>query len=84
MAESSRELSGLHVKVNIDVSEALVGLKAIQREAKRATAALGELESATQTVHEYSLRDADGIARTYRRTDFGNGYDRITEVTDDN
>lgn len=50
MAESSRELSGLHVKINIDVSEALVGLKAIQREAKRATAALRELESTINGV----------------------------------
>lgn len=48
MAESiSRELDGLTVK--IDVSEALTGLKALTREAKRATAALRELESAIQS-----------------------------------
>lgn len=48
MAESSsRELSDLAKK--IDVSEALTGLKALTREAKRATAALRELESVIQS-----------------------------------
>lgn len=48
MAESSsRELSDLAMK--IDVSEALTGLKALTREAKRATAALRELESVIQS-----------------------------------
>lgn len=37
----SRELI---VKVNVDVSEALTGLKALQREAKEAVRALRELE----------------------------------------
>lgn len=32
----SREVGELHVKVNVDVSEALTGLKAIQREARDA------------------------------------------------
>lgn len=36
---------GLSVKVNVDVSEALTGLKALQREAKKATQALREVES---------------------------------------
>ena len=40
----SRELT---VKVNVDVSEALTGLKALQREAKEATKALRELEEQT-------------------------------------
>ena len=34
----------LSLKVNVDASDALTGLKAIQREAKKATAALKELE----------------------------------------
>lgn len=43
MADNSR--ANLSVKVDVDVSEALTGLKAIQREAKKATQALAELES---------------------------------------
>ena len=54
MAESnSRESNATIVEtyvVNIDVSDALTGLKAIQREAKRATAALRELESTINGV----------------------------------
>lgn len=38
----------LSVRINVDVSEALTGLKAIQREAKKATQALRELEAAQQ------------------------------------
>lgn len=36
------------LKVNVDVSEAIKGLKAVQREAKKATAALKELEEETK------------------------------------
>lgn len=36
------------VKVDVDISEALTGLKALQREAKKATQALRELEEAPQ------------------------------------
>lgn len=50
MAEStSRESDVLSYKFDIDVAEALTGLKALTREAKRATAALRELESAIQS-----------------------------------
>jgi hypothetical protein len=43
MAEK-RESNDLSVKVNVDCSEALTGLKAVTRESKKATAALKELE----------------------------------------
>lgn len=47
MAEAtSRESDVLSYKLDVDLSEALTGLKALTREAKRATAALRELESA--------------------------------------
>ncbi|ATH73164.1 hypothetical protein [Bacillus altitudinis] len=47
MAENKRESVGnLNVKVDVDVSEAIKGLKAVQRAAKDATKALAELESA--------------------------------------
>jgi hypothetical protein len=51
----SRELT---IKVDVDVSEALTGLKALQREAKKATQALRELEEAysTRTIHEELVR----------------------------
>jgi hypothetical protein len=43
MAEK-RESNDLSVKVNVDCTDALTGLKAVTREAKNATAALKELE----------------------------------------
>lgn len=47
MAENKRESVGnLNVRVDVDVSEAIKGLKAVQRAAKDATKALAELESA--------------------------------------
>lgn len=45
MAENTRELNGLTVKIDVDVSEAIRGLKAVQREAKKATQALAELSA---------------------------------------
>lgn len=47
MAENKRESVGnLNVKVDVDVSEAIKGLKVVQRAAKEATKALAELEAA--------------------------------------
>lgn len=46
---------GLSVKVNVDVAEAIVGLKAIQREAKKATQALAELKAAQEAVAERGI-----------------------------
>ncbi|MGK9388849.1 hypothetical protein [Bacillus sp. RK1064] len=47
MAENKRESVGnLNVKVDVDVAEAIKGLKAVQRAAKDATKALAELEVA--------------------------------------
>lgn len=42
----SKGSRGLTIEVDVDVSEALTGLKALQREAKKATQALRELEEA--------------------------------------
>ena len=39
------DIGEMNVKVNVDVSEAIRGLKAIQREAKKATQALAELKA---------------------------------------
>jgi multidrug efflux pump subunit AcrB len=42
MAQSTRELN---VNINVDITETIRGLKAIQREAKKAAQALRELEA---------------------------------------
>lgn len=55
-AEQARKLSELSVKVDVDVSEALTGLKALQREAKKATQCLREVE-------RVSLADAHELLR---------------------
>lgn len=60
MAENKREVVGqkennigdLAVKISVDVSEALTGLKAVQREAREATKALRGLEEAQIIVNE--------------------------------
>lgn len=44
MAQIGRELN-VTVKVDVDVSEALTALKAVQREARKAAQALRELEA---------------------------------------
>lgn len=41
-------MADLNAKLNIDVSEAITGLKAVQREAREATKALRELEAARE------------------------------------
>ncbi|MEK5109853.1 hypothetical protein MHI57_24640 [Cytobacillus sp. FSL K6-0129] len=43
--EKAKEFGELTMKVSLDVSEALTGLKAVQREAREATKALRKLES---------------------------------------
>lgn len=44
--------SDITVKVDVDISEALTGLKALQREAKKAAKELRELESSSQALRE--------------------------------
>jgi DNA polymerase III sliding clamp (beta) subunit (PCNA family) len=47
------EGTNLTVKINVDIADALTGLKAIQREAKEATKALRELENAQEFKQTY-------------------------------
>ncbi|WFA04422.1 hypothetical protein [Bacillus sp. HSf4] len=49
MAESKRESIG-KIKIDLDVSDAITGLKAVQREAKAATKALAELRDTAKKV----------------------------------
>jgi hypothetical protein len=46
ISEGKSDRNMLSIKVDVDVSEALTGLKAVQREAKEAAKVLRELESA--------------------------------------
>ncbi|MFP3840341.1 hypothetical protein U5N22_08795 [Bacillus safensis] len=58
MAENKRESVGnLNVKVDVDVAEAIKGLKAVQRAAKDATKALAELESAMKGYEKAQKSD---------------------------
>lgn len=59
MAQNQRVLSDLNVKVDVDIAEAIRGLKAIQREAKKATQALRELEAADKSA--WTFRSGDVI-----------------------
>lgn len=56
-AVDMRKTSALSVKVNIDVSEALTGLKAVQREAKKVAQAMRELESGVNDISDSYLSD---------------------------
>lgn len=49
------EISGLTVKLDVDVSEAIAGLKAVQREAKKATQELRELEAQERPIKQTTL-----------------------------
>jgi len=51
MGRNKSGVSDLTVKVNVDVSEAIAGLKAVQREARKATAALAEFKAAQEAVN---------------------------------
>jgi len=55
----SRELS---IKVDVDVSEALTGLKALQREAKKATQVLRELEC-NSSAEVFEIGRSEAIAK---------------------
>lgn len=56
MAKQSREeIGNLTVKLDLDASDVISGLKAVQREAKKATQAIRELETAQLDTSEGSV-----------------------------
>ena len=57
------------VKIDVDVSEALTGLKAVTREAREATKALRELEEAAKSYGEVTEDSSMDIAVTLARID---------------
>jgi len=65
MAESKRESIG-KIKIDLDVSDAITGLKAVQREAKAATKALAEFQDLAERLGEKPLADGWEMARSLR------------------
>lgn len=65
-AENARESIGnMKVKIDVDVSEALTGLKAVQREAKKAAQALAELDTARKKPIPLDMPTAHAIYETF-------------------
>jgi hypothetical protein len=58
----SREIGELKVKVNVEIADALTGLKAITREARKAKQALAEL---AQPKGKYGIKITDLHNRKY-------------------
>ncbi|ATH95349.1 hypothetical protein [Bacillus glycinifermentans] len=73
MAESKRESIG-KIKIDLDVSDAIPGLKAVQREAKAATKALAEFQDLAERLGEKPLADGWETARSLRSI-----FDRLDE-----
>ncbi|ATH93316.1 hypothetical protein ACH95_22975 [Bacillus glycinifermentans] len=73
MAESKRESIG-KIKIDLDVSDAITGLKAVQREAKAATKALAEFQDLAERLGEKPLADGWETARSLRSI-----FDRLDE-----
>ena len=59
-SDEKRSVGELTVKVNVDVSEALTGLKALQREARKAVQLLRELENEAE-VEEIEVGPGDVV-----------------------
>ncbi|AOP14015.1 hypothetical protein ACG2QI_00160 [Bacillus sp. GM2] len=73
MAESKRESIG-KIKIDLDVSDAITGLKAVQREAKAATKALAEFQDLAERLGEEPLADGWETTRSLRSI-----FDRLDE-----
>lgn len=57
----------ISLKLDVDVSEAITGLKAVQREAKAATKALAEFQDLAERIGEKPLADGWEAARSLRK-----------------
>lgn len=64
----------INVKVNVEVSDAITGLKALQREAKAATQALAELRDYMEATGEVTLKNGAEVAQSLRAL-----FDRLGE-----
>lgn len=56
---ADKQSRAARVKIDIDISDALTGLKALQREARKATQALRELEAVNSGLT--TVVDSDGV-----------------------
>lgn len=74
MADKRESIGDISVKVNVEVSEAITGLKALQREAKAATQALAELRGYMEVTGEVTLKNGAEVAQSLRAL-----FDRIGE-----
>jgi hypothetical protein len=70
--QSRGTIGELNVKVNVDIADALTGLKALQREAKETTKALRELECSKTKPSYDGYRSFKHIAK-YLTVEMQNG-----------
>lgn len=75
----------INVKLNVDIAETIRGLKAIQREAKKATQALRDLEAAQNgrgLTYEQRLEAAGSIdlRDNHRVVTHANGFQSIIPI----
>ncbi|MDR4959599.1 hypothetical protein [Bacillus sonorensis] len=74
MYETDNAADRISVKIDVDVSDAITGLKAVQREAKAATKALAEFQDLAERLGEKPLADGWETARSLRSI-----FDRLDE-----
>ncbi|MFL6977034.1 hypothetical protein R7M47_05160 [Bacillus inaquosorum] len=68
------DAADINVKVTVEVSEAITGLKALQREAKAATKALAELRDYMEATGGVTLKNGAEVAQSLRAL-----FDRLDE-----
>lgn len=66
MYETDNATDKIRIKLDVDVSDAITGLKAVQREAKAATKALAEFQDLAERLGEKPLADGWETARVLR------------------
>lgn len=78
--EQKKYITAGNVKVEIDVSEALKGLKAVQREAKKTTAALKEVESFgnKENLFVIEMESIDSVPKVFYKGEEITGKTAIT------
>lgn len=72
----SRKVGEIAMKLDIDVSEALTGLKAVQREARKATQSLAELKAEQERDNREvinELRDVQGADGNWNYSEYMRG-----------
>jgi len=65
VADEEDEREAIYIKVKVDAEDALKGLKAIQREVRKTTQALKELEEARQKIDEEAAESDAALRKKY-------------------